>query len=180
MANVAMVRFALVTACVLISPLGSAQAQEKPKAKAVSPAVTNGSKVQIEYTLKDDAGILVDTNKGKDPLGYTQGQGQIILGLERALAGMHPGDEKQVSLKPEDGYGQPDPKAQAEVPRESIPPEALKVGAQLMARSPQGGARPVRIMEVREKTVLLDLNHPLAGKTLHFQVKILNVEAPAK
>lgn len=165
---------ALVTLAVLG---GVAQAQ--PKETAPGPAIENGSNVQIEYTLKDETGKLLDSNTGRGPLSFTQGEHRIIPGLEKALNGMRAGEEKQVSVKPEEGYGAVDAAAQAEVPKAAIPSDALTVGTELMARSPTGTTRIVRIKEIKETTVILDLNHPLAGKTLHFTVKILSV-APAK
>ena len=156
---------------------GMAQAQ--PKETAVSPAIADGFHVQIQYTLKDDAGKILDSNAGRAPLAFTQGRHQIIPGLEKALTGMRSGEEKQVSVKPEEAYGAVDQAAQTEVPRSAIPSDALSVGTELMARSPQGGTRIVRVKEIKEATVILDLNHPLAGKILHFNVKILSV-APSK
>jgi FKBP-type peptidyl-prolyl cis-trans isomerase SlyD len=141
-------------------------------------AVQTGSTVSLEYTLKDDGGQVLDSNKGGTPLVFVQGQRQIISGLERELVGMRPGEEKQVMVKPEDAYGEVVPNAQIEVPRDAIPKEGLKVGTQLTARSGSGEARPVTVKEIKEATVVLDLNHPHAGKVLHFDVKILGVQAP--
>ncbi len=171
-------RIGIVTLCALLLSLGVAQAQQKEK--PAGAVIESGSKVQIEYTLKDEAGTLLDSNKGKDALTYTQGQRQIIPGLEKALNGMRAGEERKVTVAPEDGYGKVDPAAQTEVPKEAIPQHALKVGTALMARSPSGEARPVRVKEIKDKTVIIDLNHPLAGKILHFDVKILGVERPPK
>jgi len=141
-------------------------------------AVQNGASVSLEYTLKDEGGQVLDTNKGGDPLVFTQGQQQIIRGLEKELIGMRPGDEKKVVVKPEDGYGPVVPNAQTEVPKDAIPKEGLKVGTALTARSGSGDVRPVVVKEIKETTVVLDLNHPLAGKTLFFDVKVLGVEPP--
>jgi FKBP-type peptidyl-prolyl cis-trans isomerase SlyD len=164
----------LAVLLLLAVPLAAA-AQTSPAAAA--PAIEKGSKVQLEFTLKDDAGQVLESNKGAAPLNYVQGQQQLIPGLERELAGMHAGEEKQIVVKPEDGYGPIEPAAQTEVPREILPPD-VKVGVRLMARSSTGESRPVVVKEIKEKTVVLDLNHPFAGKTLHFDVKVLGVEAP--
>jgi len=149
------------------------------KAATAPGAVQNGSNVSIEYTLKDEGGQVLDTNKGKGPLTFTQGQQQIIPGLERELIGMRPGEEKKVVVKPEDAYGPVVPNAQTEVPKDAVPKEGLKVGTALMARSGSGESRPVVVKEIKENTVVLDLNHPLAGKTLFFDVKVLGVDPPA-
>ena len=173
-------KIAGVIGLTLVLALGVAGAQEKEKEKAESPAIENGTKVQLEYTLKDDGGKVLDSNKGKEPLTYTQGQKQIIPGLEQALGGMRAGEEKKVTIKPADAYGEVNPNAVTEVPREMLPPDAVTVGTELVAQSQGGDRRIVRIKEVREKTVVIDLNHPLAGKTLFFDVKVLGVDPPKK
>jgi FKBP-type peptidyl-prolyl cis-trans isomerase SlyD len=144
-------------------------------------AVQNGSTVSLEYTLKDDGGQVLDSNKDGTPLVFVQGQRQIIAGLERELVGMRPGEEKKVVVAPDDGgYGPVVPGAQREVPKDVIPKEGLKVGTQLTARSGSGEPRPVTVKEIKDTTVVLDFNHPLAGKTLFFDVKVLDVQAPGK
>ena len=110
--------------------------------------------------------MVLDSNQGRPPLTYVQGRQEIVPGLERALSGMHAGEEKQVTVPPADGYGDVDPAAVAEVPKDLVPADARVAGTELMARGPQGASRLVRVKEVREGTVVLDLNHPLAGKTL--------------
>jgi FKBP-type peptidyl-prolyl cis-trans isomerase SlyD len=174
---------ALVPAAPLIAAAQSSPAPaETPSAAsnppAESPAIEQGSTVQLEYTLTDDAGAVLDTNKGQAPLTYTHGEAQIIPGLERQLAGMHTGEEKKVTLPPGDAYGPVDPAAQTEVARDALPPAALVVGTRLIARNAAGDARPVVVKEIRDQTVVIDLNHPLAGKTLVFEVKVLSVESP--
>lgn len=140
-------------------------------------AIREGSIVSIEYTLTDESGQTIDSSAGKEPLTYIQGAGQIVLGLERQLNGLKVGDQRKIQVKPEDGYGLPDPKAFQEIPKEKIPPDAQKVGAMLMSKSAQGQAIAMRVSEVREKSVVVDLNHPLAGKTLTFDVKIVDIRA---
>jgi FKBP-type peptidyl-prolyl cis-trans isomerase SlyD len=139
--------------------------------------VQEGSFVSIEYTLTDDGGKVLDTNVGKEPLTYIQGAGQIVKGLERELNGLKVGDQKKVAVKPEDGYGVPNEKAFQEIPREKIPVEAQKAGMMLMSKAPDGRGVPIRVHEVKEKTVVVDFNHPLAGKTLNFDVKIKDIKA---
>jgi FKBP-type peptidyl-prolyl cis-trans isomerase SlyD len=118
-----------------------------------------------------------DTSAGKEPLTYIHGAGQIVKGLEQELNGLKVGDQKKVSVKPEDGYGMPSEKAFQEIPREKVPTEAQKEGATLMMKSPDGRAIPIKIAQVKEKTVVVDFNHPLAGKTLHFDVKVKDIQA---
>ena len=144
----------------------------------LAPAIGAGSKVSLEYTLRDDDGKVLDSNKGRDPLTYIQGEQQIVPGLEKALNGMRAGEQKEVILDPTEGYGAVDPQAVAEVPMQLIPADSLTVGAELLARNREGATRLVRIKEIKEETVVIDLNHPLAGKTLHFDVRVIGVEPP--
>lgn len=140
--------------------------------------VKDGSVVSLQYTLSGEDGKFIESNKGKEPLKYTHGKNQIIPGLEKQLAGMKVGGERQVKVKPEDAYGPVNPKGFQEFPKEKIPPEALKVGEVLTATGPGGQVTQVRVHEIKEKTVVLDLNHPLAGKTLVFDVKVLDIQPP--
>jgi len=144
-----------------------------------SQVIEKGSSVKIEYTLKDDKGAVLDTNAGKEALAFTQGAQQIIPGLDKALLGMKTGDSKKVTVKPEDAYGAVDPKAEAEVPKDALPQGAAVVGTRLLARGQDGQPRPVTVKAVKDTTVLLNLNHPLAGQTLFFDVKVVSVEPPA-
>jgi FKBP-type peptidyl-prolyl cis-trans isomerase SlyD len=171
---------------VLLATSSSALAQG-PSASSTDGAalpraavVEQGARVQIEYTIKDDAGHVIDSNRGEAPLAYTHGRKQLVPGLEQALGGMHVGEAKSVTVGPEDGFGPVLPEAQTEVPKEIVPSDALHVGAELVARAPGGAERVVRVKEVRDGTVVLDLNHPLAGKTLNFDVRVVDVETPQK
>ena len=164
----------LGTLVALVVVLAATPAGAQPNA-----AIEKGSSVKIEYTLKDDKGAVLDTNAGKEALAFTQGAQQIIPGLDKALLGMKAGDSKKVTVKPEDAYGAADPKAETEVPKDALPQGAAVVGTRLLARGQDGQPRPVTVKAVKETTVLLDLNHPLAGKTLFFDVKVVSVEPPA-
>ena len=110
---------------------------------------------------------------------YVHGQGQIVPGLEKALAGMKVGEQKTVVVKPEEGYGQVNPQGFQEVPKENFPAEGLKVGMTLMAHGKDGVPVRIRVHEIKDKTIVVDLNHPLAGKTLTFNVKINEIKTAA-
>lgn len=144
----------------------------------MSHPIEDGSTVKIEYTLRDDAGEIIDSNEGGDPLSYVQGRQDIIRGLETALAGLRPGDARHLIIGPEDAYGFVDPEAVTEVARHLLPPEGQVPGIELTAKTRGGEKKQVTVREVRETTVLIDLNHPLAGKTLHFDIKIVDVTPP--
>ena len=138
--------------------------------------VSAGTKVSVEYTLRLEDKAVIDTNVGSDPLTYVQGSDQIVPGLQKGLEGMRIGESKQVTIKPEEGYGAVNPKDFIEVKKEQVPQDALTVGAQLEGRDDSGRPFYARVVEVKNQTVVLDLNHPLAGKTLFFEVKILDIQ----
>lgn len=137
--------------------------------------IENGSKVSLDYTLTVDGGV-VDSSEDHEPLIYTHGEQQIIPGLERELTGLMAGDEKSVTVSAKDGYGEIDPEAVRDIPRSALPPDLQpEVGMTLAVRGPHGQAMPVHVTAVDTDKITLDLNHPLAGKTLHFKVKIISV-----
>jgi len=138
-------------------------------------AIENGRKVSFDYTLNVD-GEELDSSKDRGPLEYTHGDDSIIKGLSRQIEGLHAGEEKDVVVLPEEGYGKVDPSALMEVSKSQLPVDVdLKVGLQLQVKSPQGDVI-VKVREVKEQTVIVDFNHPLAGKTLNFHVKINTIE----
>jgi FKBP-type peptidyl-prolyl cis-trans isomerase SlyD len=143
------------------------QAQEGPKV-----VVADGRTVGFEYTLTGADGTVLQSNIGGDALEYVQGGHQILPALEAALAGLAVGEEKTVMLAAADAYGEVDPGAFREVPIEQVPEDARQVGAELSAPGYDG---PIRVSEVRDATVVLDFNHPLAGMDLTFKVKILSI-----
>ena len=138
--------------------------------------VAAGSRVSIEYTLTLDDGSTADSNVGGEPLTFQHGANQVLAGLENGLLGLSPGDTKKVSLSPAEGYGEVNPQAFQSVKTSAIPEDSRVVGALLMAQNPDGQQRPVRVHEIKGEEIVLDLNHPLAGESLHFQVKVLAVD----
>jgi len=149
-------------------------------AEITETQIREGSQVALEYTLSDETGAVIESNKGKEPLSYIHGKSQIIPGLEKELSGMKAGEEKKIQVKPEDGYGPVNPNAFQEIPKDKLPPEALKVGTMLMAQGSQGQGIPARVHEIKDTTVIMDFNHPMAGKTLSFDVKISEIKTPQK
>jgi FKBP-type peptidyl-prolyl cis-trans isomerase 2 len=141
-----------------------------------SNVVGVGKKVSIEYTVSREDKTKVESNVGKDPLTYTHGGGNILPGLEAGLVGLKEGDEKTITLKPEEAYGQVNPKAVVEVKKELVPENLREVGKQLVGRGPHGKMQRFKVKEVKDNTIVLDFNHPLAGQTLVFLVKVLKVE----
>ncbi|MCB1228695.1 MAG: peptidylprolyl isomerase [Verrucomicrobiae bacterium] len=128
----------------------------------------------IHYKLTNDAGDVVDTSQGREPLEYLHGHGNIVAGLENALTGKSEGESLKVSVSPEEGYGQPDESLVIDVPREHLPVEELAPGMRFSAET-SAGMRLFTVQEVGEDKVKLDGNHPLAGETLHFEVDVVGV-----
>ncbi|MEO0649896.1 MAG: peptidylprolyl isomerase [Planctomycetota bacterium] len=137
-------------------------------------AVADGAVVGIYYTLKDEGGNVLDTNrKGGAPLAYLHGHKNIVPGLEKALTGAKKGEKVDAVVAPEDGYGQPSEDLLEQVPRSAFPPDAQVVeGAVFQGRQPNGQVFQARIAKVEGDEVTVDRNHPLAGQTLHFEVTV--------
>lgn len=134
-----------------------------------------GSTVGLEYTLTLEDGTKVDSNVGGEALRFEQGAGQIIPGLDKELTGMSVGEAKQVTVAPDEGYGQVKPEAFTEVPLSELPEDAREPGMVLMSRDPEGNTHRLRVHEIEGDKATLDFNHPLAGKTLIFDVKVLEI-----
>jgi FKBP-type peptidyl-prolyl cis-trans isomerase SlyD len=140
--------------------------------------ISIGSVVGIDYSLHLGDGRVVDASEPDAPLTYLHGEGQIVPGLESALEGLSAGESKQVVVAPSDGYGDHDPRGLQEVPRGAFPADfEPSAGMHLTAEGPDGEPVPFSVQEVRPETVVIDLNHPLAGKTLHFDVTVREVRA---
>jgi len=144
--------------------------------KGGAMAVSDGKQVSLEYTLTLEDKSKIDSNVGKEPLVYTQGAHEIIPGLEKQVAGLKVGDSKRIEVSPAEGYGEVDPARKQEVEKTRIPEDARKVGAKLTGQGPQGQPIFAQVTEVKDTTVVLDMNHPLAGKKLIFDIKVLKVE----
>jgi FKBP-type peptidyl-prolyl cis-trans isomerase SlyD len=129
--------------------------------------------VSMEYTLSVD-GEIVASADSNDPIQFIQGMGNIIPGLEREINGMTIGESKNITLTPEDGYGEYDDEAFAEVPRDEIPDNVpLEIGTALEMEDEEGNYLEAVIDEIADDYVVLDFNHPLAGQELHFAIKVI-------
>lgn len=145
-----------------------------PVQAAGEPVVADGMTVTLEYTLSLPDKTQVESNVGKPPLTFVQGSHHLVPGLERAINGMRAGQSKRVEVPAEQAYGAYDPAARLTVPRQKVPP-TVKVGDVLTRSSDR---RPMKVIELTGDSVVLDTNHPLAGKDLIFDIKILKVERP--
>ena len=130
--------------------------------------------VSIEYEVRDGDKV-VDSNMGGAPLVFMFGKGQIIPGLEKGIENMAIGDKADVLVKPADAYGELNPDAKQEVPKDQFAGIDLEVGITLFGQGEDGGTVQVIVAEIGEETVIIDFNHPLAGKELMFTVAINNI-----
>lgn len=149
----------------------AALAPEGPAFGASVPTIADGMLVTLEYTLTLPDKSVADTNVGKEPFSYTQGSHLIVPGLEKALTGMKAGDKKRVVVPADQAYGAYDSGKRLTVPKTKVPADA-RVGSVLQDKA----GRVLRVVETTPDSVILDANHPLAGKELTFDVKILKVE----
>jgi FKBP-type peptidyl-prolyl cis-trans isomerase SlyD len=139
------------------------------------PVVSDDCVVSLEYTLRV-AGEVLDTSIGDEPIQFIQGRGHIIPGLEKALYGMRSGDEKEVILQPQDGYGEYDPQAQATLDRSEVTEnDELVVDEEIEIEDEDGNVNLARVVKLEGDQVMLDFNHPLAGKELAFTVTVVDL-----
>ncbi len=142
-------------------------------------AVKNGNRVSVDYEGRFEDGEVFDSSMHGDhshPLEFVVGEGQVIPGFENSVIGMNEGEEKEVKISPSDAYGELNDKLIHELPRKALPKDQEpKAGMVLMMKTPDGNQFPARITKVIGDKVTLDLNHPLAGKTLIFKIKLVKV-----
>ena len=135
-----------------------------------------GDTVTIHYTGTLSDGSIFDSSSVRDPLEFAVGSGQIIPGLDAAISGMEVGEKKTVEVPVEQAYGHINPAARQAVPRADIPQDIpLEVGTQLQLQTPEGQVMPVTVAEVSEEEVVLDANHPLAGRDLTFAIELVSI-----
>jgi FKBP-type peptidyl-prolyl cis-trans isomerase SlyD len=137
--------------------------------------IAQNSVVSIHYTLKDDAGEIIDSSESADPLTYLHGHGNLVAGVERALDGKNVGDKLHVKVAAADGYGEYDEQLVQKIPRRSLKGIAnVKVGMRLHTQTP-GGQRAVTVTQIVGDMVTIDGNHPLAGQALNFDIEVTEV-----
>jgi FKBP-type peptidyl-prolyl cis-trans isomerase 2 len=141
---------------------------------SVSSGIKKGDTVKVHYTGTFTDGKVFDSSEGRDPLQFTAGAGMVIPGFDHAVIGMKIGEEKNIVIHPAEAYGESNPQMIQTVPRNQFPEKMeLKEGTVLVLKAPTGQQIPVIIAKVTDKGVTIDMNHPLAGKTLHFKVKVV-------
>ena len=141
----------------------------------------DGDKVKVHYHGRLRSGETFDSSQGRDPLEFTVGAGQMIKGFDEGVKGMQVGDKKTVEINADEAYGQREAGNLIEFPKDQFPAEMNpEVGMQLMMNNGAGQQFPVTVAEVRDTTVVLDANHPLAGQELVFDIELVSIDSPSK
>ncbi len=138
-------------------------------------------KIKVEYEGKLDNGEVFDTTNREgfqQPLELVIGEGKIISAFEEEIIGMEKGEEKEFKIPPEKAYGPINPEAKREFPKELVPPgQELKSGMTIVLKTQNNQQFPAKVEEIKDKTIVLDLNHPLAGQNLNFRIKIVDIKS---
>ena len=155
---------------------------EMPKTKInvrkpnTSGVIEEGTTVRVHYKGTLDSGEMFDTSEGRDPIEFVVGEHAVIRGFEDALVGMKKGDKKKVAIEAAEAYGDVNPELRQEVPREALGQIEPEVGMMLALQHPMAPQPiPVKIIAVSPETVTIDLNHPLAGERLHFELEVVEL-----
>ena len=136
----------------------------------------NGDKVKVHYHGKLRSGEIFDSSQGRDPLEFELGSGQVIKGFDDGIKGMQVGDKKTIEIAVVDAYGEKQQEMIIEFPKDQFPPDMNpEAGMQLMMSNGSGQQFPVTIVEVKEESVVLDANHPLAGQELIFDLELVEI-----
>jgi FKBP-type peptidyl-prolyl cis-trans isomerase SlyD len=143
-------------------------------------SIQSNARVVLEYTLRDEKGEVLDSSDAEDgePIVYVHGYGMLVPGLEGALVGLEQGATKDVTVEPAEGFGDRDDELVLEIDKTDFPdPKNVTIGDEVVAESPDGDEVPMRVVEVKDETVVVDANHPLAGVTLRYSVKVKEIVA---
>ncbi len=143
-----------------------------------SASIEPNMHVTLDYVLKDDEGEVLDASheEGGEPIEYVHGYGMLVPGLEAALVGLKTGDAKDIVVPADEGFGERDEELVLEIDRSELPdPKAVEIGDEFVAESPDGDEVVMHVVEVKADSVVVDANHPLAGVTLHYSVKVKDI-----
>ncbi len=136
-----------------------------------------GNQVSVHYTGTFEDGEVFDSSQGRDPLTFEVGAGQMIQGFDQAVLGMKEGESKKITLVPEEAYGPRNEELLVDIPSANFPEDMkLEVGMMLQLTNQQGQPVPATVAEIGDENVKMDVNHPMAGKTLNFDIEIVEVK----
>ena len=142
----------------------------------MTQSVKKGDKFKIHYTGRIKDGQVFDSSLEREPIEFEIGSGRVIPGVDKGVIGMKPGEKKEVSVSPQEGYGDYEQKLLIDMPKEKIPEDIKpEVGMRLQMVNNMGQPLPVLVTEVNDESVKLDANHPLAGKDLVFNIELVEV-----
>lgn len=137
---------------------------------------STGDRVKIHYTGTLADGSQFDSSEGRDPLEFQLGSGQVIPGFDKAVEGMAVGETKSVTIPPEDAYGPRNEQAIQSVPKSALPPDLEPVeGMNLQAQNQNQQPIQLTVVAVEEDSITVDANHPLAGKSLNFEINLVAI-----
>ncbi|KXS40933.1 peptidylprolyl isomerase [Methanolobus zinderi] len=138
-------------------------------------SIKDGDTIKIDYTGKlDDGSVFDSSEKHGEPLEFTVGEGQVISGFEEAVRGMDEGDEKEFRIEPSEAYGEYNENLSQQVPKDAIQANMdIQEGMMILVRTPDGREMPAKVTRMGDEEITLDMNHPLAGKALNFNIKIV-------
>ena len=138
----------------------------------------SGDTVKIHFTGKLQDETVIETSKDRDPLEFKIGDGNVIPGLEQGVIGMAVGDKKTIAISPEDAFGQPQEDLVVDINKSDFPKDVeLAAGVYLNIESSDGKEFKAKVVEIKEDTVILDANHPLAGVTINYDVELLEIRS---
>jgi peptidylprolyl isomerase len=136
----------------------------------------NGDKVRVNYVGTLEDGTVFDSSLERDPMDFTIGDDQLIPGFQNAVVGMTQGDKKTVNIKADEAYGPYQEQLVQEIAKSNLPADLeVERGTRLSANDGQGNTIPVTVVEVKEETITLDANHPLAGEDLTFEITLVDI-----
>lgn len=136
----------------------------------------SGDTVRVHYTGKLEDGSVFDSSDGRDPLEFTVGSGQVIPGFDQAVAGMSPGEEREIRIPAAEAYGDRKDDLVIIVERAQLPPDIEPAVGQQLQLSQEGRAFVVTVADVNEQNITLDANHPLAGEDLTFELQLVEID----
>lgn len=139
-------------------------------------SINDNSRVTLHFTLKLASGEVIDSTRDKQAATFTMKDGSLLPGFEQVLIGMNAGDKQEFLIKPEQGFGQPNPQNVQVIPRAHFKEMDLEVGLMFMFKDAAGSDLPGMVSRFDDKEVVIDFNHPLAGKDILFDVEIIAIE----
>lgn len=143
----------------------------------MTQSIKSGDTISVEYTGKLDNGEVFDTSEGREPLTFEVGAGQLIKGFDEAVVDMSVGDSKTVTVTPEEAYGERREDLFISMPLGNVPPDmTLEVGMMVQLTDKSGNPVPAIVTDIGSENVTLDINHPLAGKELTFDIKVVDIK----